>query len=102
MVKRAIGVAFLAALLFLTAGCKSRPAKPVIKTYQVEVPVPTMPTPPEALAQCGTEKAGFRFYSDGVGGLNILYADLPKFKAWVEGRTNCLRAWRAWASKENN
>lgn len=88
-----------AALLF-SAGCsKAIKPEPVVKTVTVNVPVPLRVIPPKALAECGQEKPEFRFYDTNpvTGDVVIRKEDQPKFRAWVEQKTNCIRGWREWS-----
>lgn len=90
-------------LILLTAlaltGCMGYKDRIVVKTVEVKVPTYIKVEVPEALAQCGTAKPGFKFYPSPAGGNDILIReeDQPAFRAWVEDKQRCVNAWKAWS-----
>lgn len=83
--------------LFLQ-GCAMQPV-PVVKTVRVEVPVAVRVAPPEALLACGQAAPGFQFYAPAPGSPDVVIRaeDQAEFRAWVNEKVRCIRAWQEWA-----
>ena len=95
MIKRIL-FAILVSLSLL--GCAQQPARTIVRTVEVKVPVYVRDAAPFALRHCGLDKAPFKFYPspDGSDNIYIREEDQVAFQKWVGENIRCIRAWRQW------
>lgn len=66
----------------------------------VKIPVPTMPTPHDDLLSCGYSPPKFQFEAveERPDYVQLSPDGQHQLKEWIDGKQDCIRAWRAWAA----
>lgn len=70
---------------------------------EIKMPVAVMPAPPADLRECGSNPPMFVFepVEDKPNYVQLTPDGQRNLKEWIDGKQACIRAWRAWATADD-